>query len=405
MGMFGQAFKNAILPGDQPPPVGGIQQSNWADKLMTIGAIMSDAANANGPQYSMALAKQRKEQALLANKMAAQQQLSGLFGGQAAGQGMGGPNLRDPRVQQALLLAEANGVDVGTALEIMKSTRPEYQVDTASGETFDKYDPSVAGRRFARPDVVEGLIIDKADPQNLERYIPKLGEGMTYQRDATGRAVGVQNAPGYVDALSQSRAAAAGAEAAAKSPYEFQSFEGPQGQTVTGARSALAGRVFQGQSAADKIRVEGEAKTQAEGRANLGQALQQAELALDVIGQIRNHPGRQSRLGLTAMLPAIPGTAGKDFDALVEQAKGQVFLQATQALRGLGPMTEQEGKAATSALARLNQAQSPEGFMKALDDFERIIQGQVSKARSKAGVAQPSADQAREELRRRGLLR
>lgn len=81
MGMFGQAFKNAILPGDQPPPVGGIQQSNWADKLMTIGAIMSDVGGGQGPQYSMALAKSRRDAIEEARRQQQMAQLLDTIGG------------------------------------------------------------------------------------------------------------------------------------------------------------------------------------------------------------------------------------------------------------------------------------------------------------------------------------
>jgi flagellum-specific peptidoglycan hydrolase FlgJ len=111
-----------------------------------------------------------------------------------------------------------------------------------------------------------------------------------------------------------------------------------------------------------------------------------ADEALATINQIRNHPGREGwgAQGATAALPwignGIPGTAGRDFVALVDQAKGQAFLQAFESLKGGGQITNVEGEAATKARARLDRTQSREGFDQALNDIEAI----ANKARDRA---------------------
>jgi hypothetical protein len=118
---------------------------------------------------------------------------------------------------------------------------------------------------------------------------------------------------------------------------------------------------------------EGERITNAPGEVRV------ADQALTTLDQIRSHPGREGwgAQGSTASFPLInrglPGTAGRDFVALVEQAQGQAFLQAFESLKGGGQITETEGKAATAAIARLDRSQSRAGFDQALKDIETML--------------------------------
>jgi hypothetical protein len=59
-------------------------------------------------------------------------------------------------------------------------------------------------------------------------------------------------------------------------------------------------------------------------------------------------------------------------------------------LKGGGHITEIEGQKATQAIARLRTAQSEEGFMKALDDLEAVVQRGLQNAYAKAGQQPPA---------------
>lgn len=222
------------------------------DNLMMIGAALKDAS-AGGSDNFMGVQQAMLQRRQLAMKQEAQQRLSGLFGGQrstvpmadeggfAAAQPvpprvsdmveaamMGGPgpsleqvtarpqprvpqmqqqdqipSLSDPNVQRELLAAEQAGVNIGPIIQMLQGGAPDIAIGP-DGRPYSKKDASVLGQRFGAPEVVNGLVIDKNDPNNIERHIPQLGEGMTYQRDASGRAIGVGNANGYVDALGAS---------------------------------------------------------------------------------------------------------------------------------------------------------------------------------------------------------
>jgi hypothetical protein len=113
-----------------------------------------------------------------------------------------------------------------------------------------------------------------------------------------------------------------------------------------------------------------------------------ADRALKTIDQIRNHPGKQYGLGVGGVLPGIPGTQQKGFVTLVDQAKGQTFLEAFNSLRGGGAITEAEGRKATEAFARLDRAQTPQDFEAGLTDLEAVIKEGVRVARTKSGGQQ-----------------
>jgi len=128
-------------------------------------------------------------------------------------------------------------------------------------------------------------------------------------------------------------------------------------------------------------------KAQGEAMAALPNTLATADIALKTIKDIRNHPGKQWGVGAVGALPGIPGTAQRGFVNLVNQAKGQVFLQAYESLRGGGQISNIEGQKAEAAMARLDRAQSQKDFDAALDDIETIINAGVRNARTKAGAA------------------
>jgi hypothetical protein len=141
-----------------------------------------------------------------------------------------------------------------------------------------------------------------------------------------------------------------------------------------------------------------EGKTLAEQNASAPGDYQSAENALDLLSSIRNDPYRERGTGASSVLNAIPGTSGYDFAQKVEQAKSGAFLTAIQQMKGLGALSNTEGQAATAAITRMNTAMSEEGFLSALDDYEKI----VNQALARAGSRLPSRETQQSTPTRRG---
>lgn len=124
----------------------------------------------------------------------------------------------------------------------------------------------------------------------------------------------------------------------------------------------------------------GEAKTA------LPNVTAQAETMLGMINDLKTDKRRAgSTGGFDHFFNAIPGTSGYDYQQKVNQLQGQTFLQAFNALKGAGQITEIEGKKATEALGRLNTAQSDDAFLTALNDLEGIVKAGVERAKTRAG--------------------
>lgn len=150
--------------------------------------------------------------------------------------------------------------------------------------------------------------------------------------------------------------------------------------------------------AEEKARGGAVGKAGGEAAVNLPSSLQGAQQALDLIQQMKVHPGREAATGFSSIgnFMALPGSETRDFLTMEDQLRGKVFLEAYAGLKGGGQITEVEGKKAEQAVARLNSAQSEEAYLQALNDLESVILEGMKRAQQKAGVtAMPAAQQTK----------
>lgn len=93
-----------------------------------------------------------------------------------------------------------------------------------------------------------------------------------------------------------------------------------------------------------------------------------------------------------SVLPLSP--AQRRAQGYLDQLKGKVFLQAREALKGAGALTDFEGAKGEDAFARLNQAQTTEDFKVALQDLNAALDTALAASRRKgAQVPQVGAQQ------------
>lgn len=121
--------------------------------------------------------------------------------------------------------------------------------------------------------------------------------------------------------------------------------------------------------------------------------LDRANYLTSVLDRLQTHPGMESAVGnkifeadyaLGLKDAPIAGTKSADFEELLKQAQGDVFLQAYQELRGGGAITGIEGEKAEAAKARMSTAQSEEAFLGALEEFKGIVEQGVQRQLNKA---------------------
>lgn len=103
------------------------------------------------------------------------------------------------------------------------------------------------------------------------------------------------------------------------------------------------------------------------------------------IDDIKNDPYLPNMVGpVYGRLPNVTADAER-VQQKIDQLKGGAFLQARQALKGGGAITDYEGKKAEEAYTRLSQAQSEADFKAALDEFNYYVQQGLAKLQSQAG--------------------
>ncbi len=120
--------------------------------------------------------------------------------------------------------------------------------------------------------------------------------------------------------------------------------------------------------------------------------IQAADNALAIINSLRTDPNKARGTGMTSIFNAIPGTAGKSFQKKVDQATAGAFMTGIQAMRGMGALSDAEGRRASDAVARMDTATTEEEFDKALNDYEGIVRQAKAKAETflqGQGQAQP----------------
>lgn len=223
----------------------------------------------------------------------------------------------------------------------------------------------------------------------------KDGTRMIMGADGNMYAIPVQ---GYAETQAAITGATERARAGAQAQYDLVAVPDGQGGTRMMPRNEAIGVLggYGSQSAASGIPVGGFGSTlpesQIEARRDLPGVIEQADAMLRSVDGLLNHAGMPNAVG--ARWPgasSVPGTEAANFVARLEQLQGQAFLQAFEALKGGGQITEIEGKKATDAIARLGQNQSEVAFRESLAELQEVLQAAKRRAYSRAGVNAPGS--------------
>jgi len=100
---------------------------------------------------------------------------------------------------------------------------------------------------------------------------------------------------------------------------------------------------------------------------------------LNTVDQLINHKGLEAAVGGSSIFPTVAGSEAANFEAKLEQLKSQQFLTEIQKMKGLGALSENEGKKLGAAAASLDLKMSEDAFREEL----KYIQETMQKARNK----------------------
>lgn len=105
----------------------------------------------------------------------------------------------------------------------------------------------------------------------------------------------------------------------------------------------------------------------------LEQAALSAQQAIDQAAKIFSHPGKGVGTGMTSALGSIPGTDAYGFQANLETFKAQVFLPLVQALKGMGALSDAEGKKVSDSVGALKAGMKQSEFDANLKESTRFL--------------------------------
>lgn len=88
---------------------------------------------------------------------------------------------------------------------------------------------------------------------------------------------------------------------------------------------------------------------------------------LDSLDRLKKHKGLDRSVGIYSSVPTIPGSDSANFQAELETFQSQAFLPMVSQLKGMGALSDAEGKKLTAAVGALNPKMSAKSFRASLD--------------------------------------
>lgn len=112
---------------------------------------------------------------------------------------------------------------------------------------------------------------------------------------------------------------------------------------------------------AEEVRIKREQKDET---ANLTKASQIAsfDTMLGTLDRLGQHPGLKRSVGLVGALPTIPGSDSANFQAELNTFQSQAFLPMVAQLKGMGALSDAEGKKLTAAVGALDPKMGEKAF-------------------------------------------
>lgn len=143
---------------------------------------------------------------------------------------------------------------------------------------------------------------------------------------------------------------------------------------------------IQSQRETNQLKKEELQRTIQEGQRNLqfeaSNAVDTVQTSIDLIDRLIEGEGLESAAGISSAFPTLPGTQAADFEAQIETLKSQAFLTQVEKMKGLGALSENEGKKLGAAIGALDLSQSDKALRLSLNRIRStfvIAKGKLQK--------------------------
>ncbi|HDU4419215.1 TPA: phage DNA ejection protein [Klebsiella aerogenes] len=117
--------------------------------------------------------------------------------------------------------------------------------------------------------------------------------------------------------------------------------------------------------------------------------------SMGTLNDILSSPSLKSITGIRGAIPNIPGSAAADVQARLDTFKSQAFLSAVAAMKGMGALSDAEGKKLDAAVGSLQNSQSEDAFKRngkiIMDMYNQKRNDAVSKYVQQNGIQRVAA--------------
>lgn len=111
--------------------------------------------------------------------------------------------------------------------------------------------------------------------------------------------------------------------------------------------------------------------------------------ALDSLNEIEQSPGLSKAVGIRSTFPTVPGSDAANFEARLDTFKAQTFLPMVQSLKGMGALSDAEGKKLSDAVGALSPKMSEKAFRDSIGKIRNQLESKLSTVKKQFDYQEP----------------
>ncbi|EAM2976925.1 acyltransferase [Salmonella enterica] len=111
--------------------------------------------------------------------------------------------------------------------------------------------------------------------------------------------------------------------------------------------------------------------------------------ALDSLNEIEQSPGLSKAVGIRSAFLTVPGSDAANFEARLDTFKAQTFLPMVQSLKGMGALSDAEGKKLSDAVGALSPKMSEKAFRDSIGKIRNQLESKLSTVKKQFDYQDP----------------
>lgn len=115
--------------------------------------------------------------------------------------------------------------------------------------------------------------------------------------------------------------------------------------------------------------------------------------ALDSLGELEKSPGLSKAVGVRSAFPTLPGSDAANFEARLDTFKAQTFLPMVSSLKGMGALSDAEGKKLSDAVGALSPKMSEKAFRDSIGKIRGQLESKLGTVKKQFDYQEPAPQQ------------